>query len=193
MYIFAPEQKDKFEPEYKDLPGHSVAVLIFADYKTLCRYPKVEQEMLAVIGSGFEDKEHFKDVKVIDSAKVIKFQDEHADWATMDKTEIGKSLDADYVLIVSLVEFTMHDMEMENQLHGRIVGEAKLYQTSQPERDCCVWPTTQSPEVRIVYPKVGTIGELSETGADEKVRFPSEKAFGEALVKRFYKHEEVKE
>jgi hypothetical protein len=190
MYIFAPEQKDKFAAEYKDLPGHSVAVMIFADYKTLCSYPKVESDLMAGIRSELEDQKHLKNVKMIDASKVIKFQDEHLDWTTMDKTEIGKELDADYVLVVSLVEFTMHDPDSENQLRGRIVGEPKLYQTIKPEKDCCVWET---PEVRVIYPKTGSIGELSETGQDDKVRFPTEKAFAEALVKKFYKHEEVKE
>jgi TolB-like protein len=192
-YIIMGDQKDKFEAEYKDLPGHSVAVMVFADYKTQCAYPGVRKEMLAVINSQFEDKEHFKDVKVVDSTKVAQFQDEHKDWPAMDKTQIGKELDADYVLVVSLVEFTMHDSENEAQLRGRIVGEPKLYQTSKLEKECCVWPTSQTPEVRVIYPKEGKVGELSEIGEDDKkVRFPTEKEFADALVKRLYKHEEVR-
>lgn len=185
-YLLSPEDGIKtVEPEFKDLPNHSVAVVIFANYAVRCEYPLVQLELASLIASQLQDGDKLKNVTVIDPRRIMKYQEENVNWDTLDKTALGRMFGADYVLLVSLVEFSTHEPGSLNVFKGTVVGEPRLYQTSKPEREACVW---NCPAIRVQYPKEGAMGQV---GTDDRgVRYAVESEFADRLVKKFYKHKE---
>ena len=190
LYLVAPEQTDKFEAEYKGLPGHTVAVVVFANYDVCCDHPMLQLELTSQVSAQFEDTEKFKDVKTIDPRRVLKYQNENVNWDAMDKTELARKLSADYVLLITVEEFSTRESGSMSLYRGSMMASAALYQASKKERESKVWPTGTSEPIRVAYPKKG-MGRVQEN--DTAIRVNTEHEFAEVLAKKFYKHEEKKE
>jgi len=181
-YLIAPEGMTKtVEPEYKELPGKKVAVVIFAEQDVLYEYPLVRYELGSAINDQF--KKNVEKIQVVPAEQIIKFQDEDLDWDSMDKTALGKAFSVDYVLFVSLVEFSTREPGSEYLYRGRVSAQATLYKTSLPEREASVW---QNPGIRLSYPEQEPVGQYTED--DRKIRIETERLFADMLTKKFYKH-----
>ncbi len=181
LYLIAPGEltKEK-EAEYKELPNHSVAVVIFADQATQYEYPYVRLEIGAVVGEDL--RRQLKGVTVMDTRRVTRYQDENIHWADMDKTALAKAFGVDYLLCISLVEYSTREPGSVNLYRGQIHAEAGLYRADKPEKDARVWNS----QFRVIYPTDTGMGVPDES--DEKVRYETERIFAELLVKSFYKH-----
>jgi len=187
LYLIAPgEQTVKVPAEFDGLPGGSVAIVIYADQSTQYEYPYVRLELSSLIAS--EMKKNVKDVSIIDPRRVVKYQDDNINWEAFDRTEIGKAFKADYVLYISLVEYTTREPGSFNLFRGRIKGEVGVYKTSLPERQARVY---RGDDVNVIYPEQAPIGQLGED--DSAVRYQAQKIFAEKLVKKFYEHEVPKD
>ena len=183
LYVLAPGSRTKTVPaEFDGLAGSSVAIAIYADAAVQYEYPWARHELADVIASQL--KEHVNDVEVIDTLRVIAYQDENIDWNAMGKTELGRILGADHVLSVVLVEYSTRDPGSLNIYRGRITAEVKVYQTSKAERDSRVW---LGEEIRVLYPPDAPMGQVGED--DEKIRDLTNRVFAKTLVRKFYKHD----
>jgi len=103
----------------------------------------------------------------------------------MDKTELGRTFDADYVLFVTVERFTTVEPGSTNLHRGRLSGVAAVYQTSLPEREACVW---SGDDFEVVYPK--DIAEVRVGFDDRGIQQETMRIFAAQLVRRFYDHEE---
>ncbi|MFW6065793.1 MAG: hypothetical protein ACOC9S_03145, partial [Planctomycetota bacterium] len=103
-YLMAPpERKVTVPADYENLPGHSVAVVVFADHAVQFEYPALRLELGSVITGELREK--VEDVTVVDPRRVVRYQDQNLYWDSMDKTKLGEKLGADYVLLVSVIDF----------------------------------------------------------------------------------------
>jgi hypothetical protein len=102
----------------------------------------------------------------------------------MEKTRLGAALGADYVLLVSLIQFTTREPGSVNLFRGYIVSEASVYQTSLPERHARVW---HCPTLRATFPVQGPVGDAGDVSAT--IRYQVESIFVDRLVRKFHKHE----
>lgn len=183
LYVFAPNKRTQtVEAEFGGLAGRSVAIVIYADAAVQYEYPWVRHELAATIASQL--KQHVKGVEVVDPLRVIAYQDENIDWNALGKTELGRTLGADHVLSVVLIEYSTRDRGSLNIYRGRITAQVRVYQTSLPERDSCVWP---GEDIRVLYPPDVPMGEVGED--DDKIRHRTNIVFARTLVRKFYKHE----
>jgi hypothetical protein len=191
LYFIVPEQKKWIEPEFAGLEKHSVAVVIYADEGVLFEYPTAKMELSGLIAAQLEDPNHAKDIKVVPPDQVLRYQVESINWQSMEKTKLGKVFGADYVLFVSLMQFTTHEEGSVNLYRGHITAEAALYQTSLPERHARVWPSgPTNAMISVVFPPHAPVGGFGDN--DSKIRFETEKRFADTLAKKFYRYE-VKE
>ncbi len=191
FYLFAPrEPKKTVEAEYDQLPGHSIAIVIYTDTKVMYEFPMAKLEMSAVIAKELKDKvRHGKKddevVTVIEPQRVIRYQDEHIHWHSLDRTAIGKAMKSDYVLYISIEEYSTREPGSISLLRGLIIGQASLYKVDMPEREARVW---HSEDVSATYPEDG---QSIASDNEEQIRYETQKLFAEKLVKYFYKHKEV--
>jgi hypothetical protein len=192
FYLFAPNEDSakKMESDYKgpSLEKHSLAVVVYTDLKVRYAYPQAPEYVGRAISSRFqydEVKEVLKDVRIIDPGAVLNYQERNIHWDEMDKTQLGKALGADFVLMVSLVEFSTRQPMSVNLLQGMATAEVSLYKTDLPERQCRVY---HGEDVRVVYPKNASGGVPGYD--DTRIREETVRQLAQKVVWRFYKHEE---
>lgn len=185
-YLFSPpEPKKTVRADFAGLQGRSVAVVVYADESTRAEYPYPDVRLS--VGQQVEARltEHVKGVSVIDSQRVVRYQNQDTDWSSRDRTHLGKVFNADYVLLVSLVRYAMRDPGMLDSYRGRIVAEASLYETATPEADARRW---YAADFEAVYPEPSRPPLTHEQAGD--LRYRVERIFAEALVGKFYTHKE---
>lgn len=185
-YLIAPEgPTKKVEAEFDGLEGHSVAVVIYSDQKVQFEHPWAASELSHTITE--ELREQVKHITVLDPKRVLKYQAEHVRWDTIEKTSLGKDLDVDFVLYVTLIEFATRQPGAMHLYQGHIVAEASIWDVSQPERQGRVW---YAGDLAATHPDT-PVGQLSQD--DREIRYNVERLFAEKLAKKFYKHKVPKE
>lgn len=190
MYLGSPTMPSKtIEPEYKgyaQLEGKSIAVVVFADQKTLFDYPDLREQICSVV--GYQMTKNIRRLKTVDHQRIAKFQDENLNWESMDRTELGHKLKADYVLYISVEDFSTLEPGSTYLQRGRLEAQTALYQCSLPEKDACVWPGGQ---MQVAYPENDAVGQIN---LDERtLRNKTVAKFADLLAKKFYKHTEKEE
>lgn len=182
FYVLWPGAREKtVEAEFKDLPGKTVAVLVFADKAVGYEYPQVRINLSAAIADQL--RRNVKNVQVIDPRRTVKYQDENLYWEEMDKTDLGKAFGADYLLYVSLVEFSTREPGSLHLYRGRAKAEVAIYATAAPERQARArkWDDLQAR-----YPPDTVVGMPSES--DQEVRDKLEQVLAEAVARKFHQH-----
>jgi hypothetical protein len=182
-YLVAPEEPAKtIQAEFKDLPGKTLAVVVFAEPKLLYDYPFVRDEISGAVGDQLtRNVEH---LKAVSPRQIVRYQQENPEWDSEGRTALGKALQCDYVLHISVVEFSTLEQGSEYLHRGRITAQATLYKTSLPEASACAW---RGNEVRLAYPENEPVGQVVED--DRALRIETIRRFADLLAKKFYKHE----
>lgn len=181
LWLLAPREKRKVEAEFSSLKKHSVAVVFYADDKTLMDYPNVRLSLGAKVAE--ELRKHVEGVRVIDPLRVARYQDENLHWDTQDKRITAKDLKADFLLIVSLVEYSTHVPGQMNAFQGRISAEAKLYDSELDEGENLLWESKD--QMDVIFPDMPQYSERAEP----QIRLETERRFADLLAKKFYDHE----
>jgi len=180
-YLVAPKAAtETVEAEFDALKGHSVAVVVYCDQRVQYEHPWANMEVSHAIVD--ELRENVKHVTVLDPRRVTQYQGEHLRWETMDKTRIGSDLDVEYVLYVTLIQFTTRQPGAMHLYQGHIEAEASVWDVSLPERQARLW---YGRGLTATYPE-DPIGKMTED--DREIRYRTERIFAEKLVKNFYEH-----
>lgn len=170
------------DPEYKGLDKHSVAIVVFSDRQTHFEYPQAGE--VVAYATHEEFKKSLSKVTVIDPAFVLNYQKQHWDWDVMDKTELGKTFKADYVLYISLMEFSGRAKGSINIVQGVISAEVAVYKTNAPEREARRW----NGDIRVVYPDLQKAPDGVPGTNDRIVLERAVREFADQLAKKFYWH-----
>jgi hypothetical protein len=181
LYTIAPERKITHKAEFAGLKGQKIAVIVYADPGVLFEYGGVRYELANFIGLELLAK--VEGSQVIDPARIVLFQDSNLYWDTMPMPEIGRQLNADYVLYVSLEEFSTHESGSTTLGRGRVTAQVSLWR-SRPDAasDGCVW---RKDSLSVLHPKAGPV--VPSSGRDEAILLlQTETMFAEDLVKSFY-------
>ena len=181
LYVFAPEPMETIEAEYADLPGHSIAVVLYADISLEYEYPNARRELTAYLSNRLV--RDIENLTAIDFTTTLQFQEQNLSWADLDRTEIGKRLGADYVLFVSLIEFSMREKGSTDLYRGHITAEVNLYKTALPEYQAKVWHDS---DISVTFPEGKTASRIDRN--DLRVRLQTLRLFVDAVAKKFYKH-----
>lgn len=180
VWWLAPRKVENIKAEYPGLPKTTVAVLYYMDECTLYEYPEVRLTLGARVAEQLRN--NIEDVRVIDPAAVVRYQNENLNWETTPKTELAEALSADHVLWVSLIEFSTYQPGQLNAYQGRIVASAKLYDAQRPPEENPVWESEEN--FSITFPQ-----NVSYQAQNEPlIRADIEAMFADMLAKRFYDH-----
>ncbi len=181
LYLVAPRRSETIAAEFDDLAGKTVAIVIYADMDTLYEYPYTRTEMAMAVGTQLRD--NIADVRIVHPSRVIRYQEGNLHWDTEPMGEIGRALDADYVLYVSLNEFTTHEPGSVNLPVGRVSASVSLWDTSVPTSDpgACVWHKDN-----LAVKIDANAGPLAWD--PEALRLQMQRVFADRLAKHFYEH-----
>ena len=180
-YFFLPGfQTTTIEAEFDGLQDKTVAVVVFADENTL--FSHATAPLLLSSEISIKLRKSVEGLTAINAQEVAAYQSKNSAWVEMDRTKLGKVLKADFVLYISLVEFSTVEKGYIDSLRGTINGEIKLYDCSLPEEDACVW---KCENIRIQFPKTPTV----RTRANETlIHNTILEKFSDKLAKKFYTH-----
>ena len=159
--------------------------MVYADISLEYEYPSARRELTAYLSYGLVNS--VENITAIEPMTTLQFQEQNLSWADLDRTEIGKKLGVDYVLFVSLIEFSTREKGSADLYRGHISAEANLYKTSMPEYQACVW---YSSDIRATFPEGKTASHVDRN--DTRVRIETLRQFVDQVTKKFYKHKVTK-
>jgi hypothetical protein len=194
-YLIAPRKTETFHAEYGGLAGKKLAVLVYMDDRVHSDYPAAHRQITQILAGEFlrasQDSDRggrreLEDLELIDYEKVLQFQRAHPLWSAMDRGEIASQLGADYVLLVSIREFSTQDDPNVELYRGNLLATASLYDASKPRGKNCVWPVRgkHKDSFSHTFPKEGPVGVTGRS--DAVVRQGVMRVFAETLTRRFY-------
>jgi len=118
-----PPQLVKLAPEGDD-KDKEVRVLLLMSIPGEVRpeFLRVDRDLNDVLSSKLNTyfKENKQRVVLMPVKKVEKFKDDHTDWYTMDKAEIGNLFHADYVIVLEIESIDLYERGSNRlMLHGQ--------------------------------------------------------------------------
>jgi len=185
MYLITPEPTETIEAQFADLNGHTVAVVVYADEAIQYNYPSAPREVSAQVSAELQDR--LTDVTTVDPIKIHKYQQQNIQWDTMSKTELGKMFGADYVLYITLIDFSTREQGSVHLFRGRINAECAIYEVDEPEYAARGWDASG---ISVLYPPDNPYA--SQLNDDYRVRLNTIGLFARKLVENFYEHEATK-
>jgi len=186
IYMGMPKQTKDISAEFSGLKNHTVAIVIYSDEST--QYENHEVRMTLGTAIAHQLRSNVEKIKVIDPGIVSRFQDENLHWDSLPKWQMAEKLDADYILFIALIQYSMRVPGQVSAFQGRIVAEPKLYSRTDKDNEP-VWEADEIMEV--TYPKIRAVYDARY---EPTIRHTSEVMFADRLAKYFYDYTvEIKE
>lgn len=182
LYVLAPRgPRDTVKAEFDGLVGKTVAVVVYADMNMLYEYPYCREEMSTAVSKELID--NVKGAWPVPPGKVVRYQDANPHWAAMSMVELGRALNADYVLYISLSEYSTHEPGTIALPEGRVSAAVSVWDTGAPadSASACVWRKADLSQ-RVE----ANAGPLARNEA--ALRVVMQQQFAVKLVKHFYDH-----
>ncbi|MCD4699274.1 MAG: hypothetical protein K8R91_01710 [Phycisphaerae bacterium] len=189
MHVFAPPVPTKtIEAQFGDLPGKTVAVVVFAGPEIQLDYNMAQLELIDAVGAELRRK--VRGVTLIDARRVIRYQAENLNWDATPPEKLCEVFGADYVMLISLMEFSTREQGSIHLARGRITAEVNIYKAkiSSTGGGNPVW---RNGPIYTVHPAESSMG--MPAGNDLEIRIRTERIFAAELVKNFYKYKVPKE
>lgn len=184
-YVFAPSSAlQTVEPEFTALSNKTVAVVVFAGPDILIEFDTAPVEISSIVSSELAAR--LKDVSTIPPERILRYQDENPRWDSMPPGRLCQVFNSDYVLLISLIEFSTRERGSMHLARGRISAEASVYSEGSPDEP--LWRTDM---IRVVYPETAPVGIPARD--DYATRVNTERIFADRLVRKFYKHKAPRE
>ena len=184
------DPNEEVKAEYAGLQGRTIAVVIDVDAAISCDHPKVRSLLSDSI--YFMMHRNIKDIKTVSPVTVINYQNDHPKWRDQDWTMIGEALKADYLLVISIAEYSSMG-SVTGAIQAEIIGDAQLLEMWQNQEgvveDKVVWPKDGTPyAIEITHPKDAVYGS---SGA--KVMRSARLLFAQELTQKFHDYERPKD
>lgn len=185
--LFPPDVVEEINAEFDGLPGHTVAVVVHVPDEVHYTHPTAPLEISAIVSErlkliGADDKKA-EVINTVSPYKINQLQNENLYWEALPKTELAKQLHADYVLYISVMEFTTREPGSQNLYRGQITAECALYDVTQKEATAEVW---RSSRMSSRFPQDGPYLYSED---DEEIRLDTIVILAEKLAKKFYDHD----
>jgi hypothetical protein len=172
----------KVAAEYR-LPHEStLAVMIYADREVQFDYPGVALSLTSQINERLKLYLTGSDsIKTVDARTIARYQDNNLNWDTDSKSKVAKDLGADYILLVSIPQYTTREPGQMSLYQARMIAEAKLYDAEDPY-DEPVWQSQDS--FHVVHPPEATYQRRLEP----QIRYQADQMLADKIAKVFVDH-----
>ena len=181
-YLFSPPPTHTVAPEFKELDGNTVAIVIVAHDKFVTSYNYFREQLSMIVSE--ELKRHLSDVKTVEASVVVRYQKTHPQWSATPQIELARRLGADYLMLVTVREYRLRPTGSSSLYHGHVTADVEVFNGARPESKSRVF---WSPEISADYPEGDVpLGQLE--GGLEKMRYELDRKFADALVRKFRYH-----
>jgi hypothetical protein len=178
--VTAPDT-ETIAPEFNRLPGQRVAVYLWAPPEVMWDYPKIRFDLAANISAYLQ--QNVEEIEMVEPLRVESHL-EQVRSTGLDAAEVGRHFNADYVIHVSLINFSIRDPGLAHFYRGRMSASVQVIDLTDEEGPEQVVPLR---EVGVVVPESGPVGFHNAT--PEQVRVATHEAFAIEVGKKFHEHE----
>lgn len=180
FYLFIPEPTRTVAPEFDKLDGNVVAIIVIAEDEYVKNYDHFREQLIMVVSE--ELKRHLKKVRTVDAFQVVRYQKAHPQWRAVPQGELARQLGADYLLAVTVRDYTLRLPGSASLYCGHINADAEVFEAAKsPTESRVLW---RSPEISVTYPADNR--PLVRVGAGvSDLRHKLDSRFAVALVKKF--------
>ena len=188
-YVLTPPAPTKtVKAEFSGLSSKRLAILVDAGPETLLDHQTAQLETSDAVAAQL--RKHVKGVTVVNPLRILRYQDENPRWYTFPAERLCRDFNADYAMVISLIEFSTRAPGFVHLARGRITAEASVYAASAGPDVAADRPVWRSQVIRIVYPKDSPLGVPANEDTD--VRLETAKRYAQTLVKSFDDHKAPK-
>lgn len=180
VYTIFGQSSKKVKAEYTGLASKRVAIFVATAAGVDFEYPSANVNL--ALASSDVLARHIDEVQFVDAESIDKFQREDLDWLSLPIRDLGKMFNADRILYLDMIEFTVVEPQSINLLRGYITADVRVYEMDSVNPDK---PSYQS-ELNVVYPEHGPTP--AGDSAEQSVMYRSISLFAEELARRFYDH-----
>lgn len=152
-YFVLPEQR--VEAKLKHLASEDkeknpkVVILTWGGLETRAEFIGADRQLSDALGNQLKNlaKESREQITVVSVRKVEEFKNANPSWKSMDLAEVGRRLNADYVIYLELNSMSLYEPGMGDMLmRGRLTVNVQLADVHKPddapaqEAYSCVYP-----------------------------------------------------
>jgi hypothetical protein len=179
-YVLFGQSHKKVKAEYTGLENHSTVIFVVTNPAIDFEYPYTGLNIS--LATADQISRNVKNATFIDPETVDKYQREKIDWLSIPVSEIGRDFQADRVLYIDLVQFTMREEDSINLLRAHIAADIRVYEMDSESPNQHTYQT----DLDILHPKMGP--SLFSDTAHALIYQESISRFAEELAKKFYNH-----
>jgi hypothetical protein len=179
-YALFGGHKYKVEAEYHGLEGQTIAVIVAGQPGLEFDYPfaRANLHMALVQQLG----KHVKDSKFVNYNEIEELQNDTLRWISTSMFDMGQAIQADRILYVDLILYTLTADNSVNLLQGQVVADVRVYEIDGPQPEKAVYET----EMEIAYPEGAP--RLRSGSAERTIELRTIAHFTAALTEKFYDH-----
>ena len=181
-YVIAGEEKPvTVTAAYRGMENKSFAVLVNTDEYALFKHPRIVVDVCRAVTSTVAAD--VSGVTYMDPDQLDRFQKDNPFWATSPPGDLLQRLKVDRLLLVSLVDYSLHEPGNAHVWRGTMVANVDIFEAEAIDPNNSVHRAI----VKAVYPADTSIGLVNSN--DQVVRFALLKAFGRKVANLFVDHE----
>jgi hypothetical protein len=181
-YLLFGEKERKVKAEYTGLTEKKIALVIAGRPAIEFEFPMADMDLALIAAHTIA--QHVKKVAFVDQNQIDVFQRENLDWAALPMQDIGGKFQAQRVLYVDLLQFTLREENSVNLLRGNLSADIRVYDMESPNPNQPVYQT----ELTVIYPEVAPV-PMSDS-AQQATYLQTMGQFAQRLAYRFYDHKE---
>jgi hypothetical protein len=142
-FLLMPDNGNSVPPKLCSLviEGKESKVLILAAHDDLVPnlpFRDAHRDLTRKLSQLLENrfKENSEKVKIVSVSRVLNYMDNHPNWITESKRDLGKRFDADFVVFLGLGPMTMFEKGSHETLYrGDVEIQIRVYDMHQPDGD----------------------------------------------------------
>jgi hypothetical protein len=141
--IGTPTSSEEVEgsAEYDLSKNKTQKILIFVDQPaSFSAYANLRFYLTDTIDKMLQEKARMKPAQIIDYKLLADLRANTPDFYTLLPTQVGRQLDANLVLVVTIVDCKISNISEGGYVSGSLDAQASLYSVSSGEK---LWPTTE--------------------------------------------------
>ncbi len=185
LYVLFGEQETKVKAEYTGLEGARTAIVVAVGPATEFEHPLVRSNL--ALASAYEIGQGIEGATFVDQQAIERFQQEDLDWFYLPVSDIGRRFEAQRVLYLDVIEFTLEEENSVNLLRGRVTADVRVYDMAGAKPDEPVYQT----EISMIFPPDNPV-PMTDMATRAILENHTVGEFGKALAKKFYDHKEPK-
>lgn len=182
FYVLFGQTTKTVPAAYKGLENRRVAVVIIGQPGIDFEHPFARTDL--AIATQAQIREQLPSVTFVEPETVEDFMRSEVEFLAMPISDIAAGLQAERILYIELLQFTMREPDSINLLRGHIWAQVSIFEAEAVKPNLPAYET----DIEVIHPEQAPMPASDE--ASYTVWQTTIGTFADQLAKKFYKHKE---